>query len=97
MSKAMTNAYQNKSGILSDELRVKNSLTPAELMAVVRISSRQQFWLWVHRERVPYYKISVRKVLFDTNEIDQWFANRHCYDGKAKREKIQLKGGTRRG
>lgn len=51
-------------------------LTPDEVMERLAYKSRSAFWIAVRANRLPYVRITARKILFPESQLSAWLQHR---------------------
>lgn len=55
---------------------LERPLTAREVMPLLGYRSRSVFWSAVHREGIPYLRVSSRKIVFPRAALESWINHR---------------------
>lgn len=56
----------------------------AELQALLGYETRGGFWQAVHKNNLPFIRVSSRRALFDRKEVERWLRARRVRKGGVK-------------
>lgn len=74
------NENNRKRAVPFAERRDEENAKASELQAYLRFEKRTAFWAAVHREGIPFIKVSEKRYLFPVGAVRSWLAAR-TFDG----------------
>jgi hypothetical protein len=62
-------------------LNTSSFMRSAELQTLLGYKTRGGFWQAVHKNNLPFIRVSPRRALFERREIERWLKSRRIRNG----------------